>query len=379
MGVVDSVDNRPERQQKLDSLGVSWVRMDFRWSWIEPRRGEWDYGQFDEYLEISNRSRRKVLGILDYETPWLFPPGKTRPEIPPEGVSYFLNYVRYTVSRYKGKVAAWEIWNEPNTPWFWTGSDNDYFILAKLTVDAIREADPDAYILTGATWGVPAGWLRGLRDAGGFASVDGYSFHPYWMAAADGITQMEQARSATAAIGFSGELWVSEVGNPSGGSYPSASTEGEQAANLFRFYTQAAARGMRAAFWYRLAGPRPPSASANSESFFNLVYDDYSEKPAADAYRVFAHTIPGARFAPSALILEGPATANLEVFPFVKDGEIRLAAWSKNGASIALSGQQPLSRDSFGGNPQAPGLVGRDPVLLRYSYEAGVPLVLRAR
>ena len=125
-------------------------------------------------IDLSNAAGRKILGILDYETPWIYPGAKSRSYIPPGARTAFLNYVKTTAARYKGRIGAWEIWNEPNAFWFWDGPEQDFFALAEQTAAIIREVDPDVPILTGATWGVPGPWLRGLYRAGGFRNANAY-------------------------------------------------------------------------------------------------------------------------------------------------------------------------------------------------------------
>ena len=52
--------------------------------------------------------------------------------------------VSHWVERYgAGEVREWffEVWNEPNLKWFWTGTQRDYFKLYRYTVEAIKTVD----------------------------------------------------------------------------------------------------------------------------------------------------------------------------------------------------------------------------------------------
>lgn len=52
---------------------------------------------------------------------------------------------QHWVDRYGvGEVSQWafEVWNEPNLPAFWTGGQPDYFELYRHTVDALKRVDP---------------------------------------------------------------------------------------------------------------------------------------------------------------------------------------------------------------------------------------------
>lgn len=86
-------------------------------------------------------------------------PGKT---INPENV--WARFVYLAVSRYRpGGIRAqaehwpvgqgirhWEMWNEPDLPWFWDSSLEDYARLLKVGYLAAKQADPEATVLFGA-------------------------------------------------------------------------------------------------------------------------------------------------------------------------------------------------------------------------------------
>jgi len=101
-------------------------------------------------------------------------PGKT---VNPN--NYWARFVYRTVSRYKpgGTLAAqrgwpaglgvrhWEIWNEPDWSFFWSGTVADYYRLLKVGYLAARTADPDAVIILGGLMHFAnPGWLSQLLD-----------------------------------------------------------------------------------------------------------------------------------------------------------------------------------------------------------------------
>ncbi len=90
-------------------------------------------------------------------TPVFLPDGRVNPE------NYWAAFVYQTVMRYKpgGEIARqrgwtdgwgirhWEVWNEADSPHFWTGSLTDYYQLLKVAYVAIKAADPEAKVLLG--------------------------------------------------------------------------------------------------------------------------------------------------------------------------------------------------------------------------------------
>ncbi len=72
---------------------------------------------------------------------------------PPDDVQDFADFVSAVVSRYKGRVRYYQLWNEPNIYPEWGEqaiSPEDYVELLKAGATAARAADPDAVIIAGA-------------------------------------------------------------------------------------------------------------------------------------------------------------------------------------------------------------------------------------
>jgi hypothetical protein len=83
------------------------------------------------------------------------------------------------------KTIAYEIWNEPNLNWEWENNPNpgEYVILLRAASDAIRQADPQAIIVSGAP--SPGGdyddlkFLEGMYANGAKGLMDAVGSHPY--------------------------------------------------------------------------------------------------------------------------------------------------------------------------------------------------------
>jgi hypothetical protein len=142
----------------LDELGVTWQRRTCRWGGLELRPGEWNFSSWDRYVDDSKAAGKKLIAILAYDTPWIHKGKNVRDTIGSQELPHYLNYVETVVTRYKGRIDAYEIWNEPNMlNRFWKGSDKDFFTMTIATAQVIRRIDPDARILAGSLWrGFPA-------------------------------------------------------------------------------------------------------------------------------------------------------------------------------------------------------------------------------
>jgi xylan 1,4-beta-xylosidase len=120
---------------------------------------------------------------------------------------------------------AKEVWNEPNLPFFWTGTQQQYFDLYKATAVAIKSVDPHIQIggpATSATqWvGDFAAWCAQNNAPIDFFATHAYAGDKQAAIFGPGITLSQndvipraiaQVRQTIEASAFSGRpLWLSE-------------------------------------------------------------------------------------------------------------------------------------------------------------------------
>lgn len=117
-----------------------------------------------------------VLG--DREPEWWF---KTQ-----EDRDRFIDYVRFMVQHFKGRIKYYEIWNEPSSgEWDCRGAItvNDYVILVKQVAPIILQIDPEAKIVVGAIGRFCEGdrlWLQTMLQSELAPLVDAVSWHPFY-------------------------------------------------------------------------------------------------------------------------------------------------------------------------------------------------------
>jgi hypothetical protein len=250
-------------------------------------------------VDTANSEGKKIVAVLGYEAPWLYPEGKSKKYISPENIPLFLNFVEETVRHFRYRVAIWNIWNEPNFM-FWKGQDKEFFELSKLTAERIRETDPNAYILGGAFWRAPDGFIKNMHKAGALENLDGLAFHPYAINPQGSMQVCDKFLATLSEINYSGPVWITEMGYPTAGWYPTKVSLKEFPAYVVKTITGAAARGVRALLWYELLDSynkdEVPSKTFDSEKFFGLAYPNYERKNGAWAYQLCARYLPGSRY-----------------------------------------------------------------------------------
>ncbi|HEY0068692.1 MAG TPA: hypothetical protein VGE04_01845, partial [Chloroflexia bacterium] len=109
--------------------GAAWVREDFAWGLIQPTEQKFEWTATDRIVGALAERKVNVLGIISYSANWATPSKEDDRQAsaisfyPPDPEKY-ANFVRTMVSRYKGTVKHWEIWNEPDNALFWKPKPN---------------------------------------------------------------------------------------------------------------------------------------------------------------------------------------------------------------------------------------------------------------
>lgn len=133
-------------------LSFSHVKQIFAWRDLEAQPGRWDWTQADRILdEIERRGLRLVIRLG--QTPdWARAPNhRLANDAPPEDIEAWRAYCAAVAERYAGRVAAYQIWNEPNLSREWGGERPDpaeYVRLLAACSQSIRAEDPDALLIS---------------------------------------------------------------------------------------------------------------------------------------------------------------------------------------------------------------------------------------
>ena len=284
----------PEEYQLLDEIGAVWLLQTFYWENIEKEQGVFDFSWYDNFVNSAKENNKKVIAVMAYGTPWT---GDKHRYISKENIHHFLNFLEVTVNRYKGKVDAWQIWNEPNFV-FWKGSNNDFFELSKQSAQRIRETDSDAFIIGGGILRAPRNFIKGMYNSGAFENIDAVSFHPYSLNPYWAMKIYDDFLKIMDEINYKGEIWITEIGFPTGGWYPTRVSMEKFPSYVIKTIVESIARGARTLMWYQFAdnyseGDYPDKM--NSEDYFGLTYSNRTKKSGGFAYELCARYLPGSQ------------------------------------------------------------------------------------
>ena len=154
----------------------------------------------------------------------------------PSDNAQYAKFVRLVATRYKGKVANYEVWNEPNAIFFWQPAPNatQYTALLKAAYTAIKGADPNAMVIAAGVGAVvdfgsltvnPVRFITEMYQAGAAGYFDALAFHPYLSnnPFSQGtpypdspLNQVKQIYNLMVANGDGNKkIWATEYGQPS--------------------------------------------------------------------------------------------------------------------------------------------------------------------
>jgi hypothetical protein len=134
----------------LYAAGFRWLKQQVRWSEFEPSPGNIEYGPLDQVVDVATRDGVLLLFSVVTSPPWARTDGLING--PPDDFNKYGDFLFALATRYRGKVKAYEIWNEQNMRQAWAGSPLDpdlYVELLDVAQARIRQADPAAIVLSG--------------------------------------------------------------------------------------------------------------------------------------------------------------------------------------------------------------------------------------
>lgn len=139
------------QMDRLQALGLQWVRVDLHWDIHEPKEGQYRLGELDELVADLHKQQLKSLFYLVGSAPHITtaPAGSPVPDqYPPRDPRVFAQRMAMLAERYP-TVDAWQVWNEPNLPAFWRPHEDaeGYARLLYPSVQALRKVVPDKPVL----------------------------------------------------------------------------------------------------------------------------------------------------------------------------------------------------------------------------------------
>lgn len=320
------------------SAGSRWDRFDFAWPRLEPANNQWNQEVLQAYDDLVSALHqggiKNIVGILLWTPDWAatggtrglgLPEAQWRPSgwykpapcqpaapsevsaasSPPQGLylpwsdpnNHWGDFVYTIVSRYRDRVKHWEMWNEPEWSYFWSGTSADYAQLLKVGYQATKAACPDCTVLFGGLhyWMNPSyyRWVLNLINRDPLAPQNNYFFDVmsvhFYSDPTNVWEKVREIRSGMAVYNVGDHpIWLTETGvpvwndtkvDPDPTPYDYAATQEEAASYVIQSYANALAADVERYFFFRVH-------DADMGEYFGLVRNDRTLRPAYVAYQV---------------------------------------------------------------------------------------------
>lgn len=165
------------------AAGSHWMRFDVGWCSLEERGPElistWYQDRLDAVVDAAEERGISLLATLTCSPSWARSDGRSRAL--PENPAQYGRVAEYLADRYRGRIAAWELWNEPDCLDLGcaNGSPERYVPVLKAGYTGIKDGDPDATVLSGGISGINLPWITAMFRAGAGGYLDALAVNPY--------------------------------------------------------------------------------------------------------------------------------------------------------------------------------------------------------
>ncbi len=134
----------------IREAGFGWCKVNFGWRDVEgAAKGAFDWSHTDPIVEMANRQNLDLLVRIDHQPAWSgggFPTNG-----PPDDLRNLADFLTALVGRYRGRIRAYQVWNEPNLAREWGGrlpNPARYIEMLRVAYAAIKAADPNAMVIS---------------------------------------------------------------------------------------------------------------------------------------------------------------------------------------------------------------------------------------
>jgi hypothetical protein len=128
----------------MEDAGFRWVKQWFAWDDIEGAgRGQYDWSIPDRIVDQVEQHGLNLLVRVDREPDWAGPP--------PGNSQNLADFLSALMTRYRGRIHAIQVWNEPNLAREWGNrppNATEYVGMLRTAYSAIKAADPNVIVVT---------------------------------------------------------------------------------------------------------------------------------------------------------------------------------------------------------------------------------------
>ncbi len=156
---------RARQLQMIRDAGFGWIRQPFPWYDLEiqakgdfidrrnnPAKSAWD--KYDNIVALAEQYGLGLIARLEAPPEWAHQGYADLGTLgPPADFADYADYVAAVAQRYRGRIRAYQLWNEPNIYPEWGAqavNPEDYAKMLCLAYQRVKAVDPEAIVLAAA-------------------------------------------------------------------------------------------------------------------------------------------------------------------------------------------------------------------------------------
>jgi GH35 family endo-1,4-beta-xylanase len=179
----------------------------FPWREIEPTQDQYHWSAADQVVAGAEYYGLDLIVRLDQHPAWASQVDQSL-NAPPDKLADYEEFVRRVVERYRGRIPAYIIWNEPNLAIEWGGQKPDpvaFTELLQLGYETVKAADPNVLVVAAGLAPTNSNnkqamderlFLEEMYRAGAGRYFDVLAAHPYSFGQAPSVPDRESNHPA---------------------------------------------------------------------------------------------------------------------------------------------------------------------------------------
>lgn len=356
--------------ETVKATGAKYLRFAFGWDSIEEEPGEYNWGFWDQLVDLAPKYGVTLIPYVCY-TPQAL--GNTDSNDywrePPKDLKSFGKFMSVIAKRYKGKIKSWELWNEPDNQSYWLGNAEQFSKMMIEGAKQVRAADPNAVIVLGGMAKARSPFYDEVMTKYNlgqyFDVINQHAYHETW--------DFEPVEESPDRIHYVDELipkgangpdmWLAEFGysnyrySPTQASawgidiiYKYEHTADYQATMLFKNHVLAlASEKLSLMAWYRINDLKPTQGVIGDDNnkFLGVLDVNGKPKPAYHALKFYNQLFDQPTRLVKNLKIEAPSKSQSRVYAFEKkNGNIVITGWLRTSKKSEVKDKTGMAVDS---------------------------------
>lgn len=304
--------------------GMNWVRDRLAWGHMEPEQGRFVVrNHYDTSAEAQAAASLRVLQVNHSTPSWAGPDGGRFPR----DLRHAYRFYREMAARWKGKVLAFEPWNEADIEVFGGHTGSEMAAFQKASYLGLKAGNPEVIACLNVFAGHNPAQLQDLHSNVAWPYFDTYNLHHY-----EAFEAYPKLYGDHRAVSAGRPLWVTECALPvrwSGDPKLQELSEEmlrEQSERIAKVFAGSLHEGSRATFYFILGH------YVEGQTQFGLIRKDLTPRPGYVALAAVGRFLADARALGKLRTPEGVLAYAFRAKP---DGVQRvvIVAWCRQGSS----------------------------------------------